>query len=178
MIDASYLITKWNEINEALSPSIHLYSESEQEELGLTAAPKVDDTIDRIVSELSVLSSRRNIWEASVCLVHYAEEVPQAAYPRIVRQASAILDDLDFQFLLNDPTLWSSQPYFKHCKTLTESPLNSIVPATYVLKLCFREAIVFNRLGVLETFQECYRKHHPDWTKIRECMRSKETEHP
>lgn len=170
MIDAPYLIKEWKQVNKTLTPSIVHYRIPYPSPFALHTEPRSDAaSMDRIIGELSLLSSRRSIWEASVCLVDYTEQTSV----QTERKPSTILDNIDFHSHFDDTNLWPSEPYFTHCKDIATLLLEEIIPAAYMLKLFFRNGIVFNQLGVLETFQECYRDYQPNWEQIRECMRKK-----
>ena len=166
MINAPYLIDEWEQVHNLLAPSFAQFRGPETS-VGSTAAGVFTD---RVIGELALLSGRRSVWEASVCLVDYAE---QWAPPGPVEPPSFVLRNIDFHAHFDDTNSWSSEPYFAHCQRLATLSLEELIPAAYVLKLSFRDGVVFNQLGTLETFQECYRLHRPDWQKIRECMRNK-----
>jgi hypothetical protein len=175
MIDAPYLIEEWEQVNKSLAPSIIHYRKLPPSPFAQVSESRSDgSSIDRTIGELSLLSSRRSIWEASVCLVDYTEQTSQVADGvQTERQPSTVLGSIDFNSHFDNTNLRLSEPYFTHCEGIATLSLGEIIPAAYMLKLFFRDGIIFNQLGVLETFQECYRTYQPDWTKIRECMLAK-----
>jgi hypothetical protein len=173
-MDIKDLIEAGNKISVGFSPEALRFRERNEERAFATAGSSYyvesgPDEVDRLLAEVSVLSSRQELWEVGISLVGYASMQERAPVD--------VLNDIPFERYLSEPAESQSDPFLGYCRNLIGLSDRTVFSTAYAIKLTLSSFLLFSSVDWPEILRACTLECGPgDPTCIDDCVRRKASE--
>ena len=135
-----------------------------------TTVPSTEDVNtafagSRTVAEIHLMSRRREVWEAFVCLISFCEV--EGSNPNdVLQEIQSGIFDVDAQ---PSPVARAFVAYSTQYMTVGKKEFLS---GALKVKTLFTDQLIMIRSSTLDKLQECRAAHEPDWDKVWRCVRA------
>jgi hypothetical protein len=173
-VDIKALLGARNKISIGFSPNTLRFREKLDERALATTGSSYyvessPDEADRLLAEVSVLSSRQELWEVGISLAGYSVEQERAPVD--------VLNDIPFERYLSEPAEWQSDPFLGYCRHLLRLSDSTIFSTAYVIKLTLSGSLLFSSIEWTEILRACTLECGAgDPTCFDDCVRRKSSE--